>query len=187
MGASSARAGVQFDAAHAFQIFADSRWEGSNRHFGFMTDLGDTMQAGYFFEEGNWDWRADVGELVPNFVNTSVHINGLRLLRKLNNTFSAGLDIGTAQISVTAAGGTTATLAGANRINQTKPFADIFVRGEHSFQEKGRMTSGLRMDVGYRFLDINDVTAAANIGHGSEKTLDDLNALIIGLGVFIGF
>jgi hypothetical protein len=184
--ATVARAGVTFDASHAFQIFNDDRWEGSNRHFGFMFDLSSDMQAGFFFEEANWDWSADVGQASPNFIHTSGHLNGLRLMKEFSKYVSGGLDLGTAQISVQSAGGTTATLASAAPLNQNKPFVDLLARIGYT-SEGQRTTTGIHADIGYRILDINDVTTAGVLGAAGERTLEDLNSILIGLGVSIGF
>lgn len=181
-----AYATVRFDATQAFQFFNDARWDGSNRHFGFLFDIGENVQAGFFFEEGLWDWRADVGQPIPNFVNVNATINGLTMLKQLSKYLSAGIDIGTAQISVNAAGGTTATFGAASSLAQTKPFVDILGRVNYSVT-KEKITSGVYFDLGYRFLDINDVVAGGALGAATERTLTDLNALILGIGVHIGF
>ncbi|MCB4756995.1 MAG: hypothetical protein LHV69_08245 [Elusimicrobia bacterium] len=182
----AAYAAMTFDVSHAFQVFSDDRWEGSNNHFGFGVDVGGDVTAGYFFEEANWDWRGDVGEAVPNFVNTSAHLNGLRLMKQLNSFLATGIDLGTAQIAVRAAGGTTATVANAARLSQTKPFVDLLGRVQY-LRKGGGTSTGVFLDIGYRFLDLNDVAAAGFLGPAGERTLDDLNALLLGLGVQINF
>lgn len=179
LGASSAKAAVTFEADHAFQVFSDSRWEGSNRHFGFNFDLGEDIEMGYFFEEALWDWRADVGQASPNTIQGSAHLNGLRAIKYFGKYLGAGIDIGTAQIQVNDAGGTTATSAAAAPLQQTKPFMDVLGRVQYPFSNGRGITSGVRFDLGYRFLDINDVTAAGAIGAVGERTLDDLNAVLL--------
>ncbi len=182
----AAQAGVNFDASHAFQIFNDDRWEGSNRHFGFMFDLSSDLQAGFFFEEANWDWSADVGQASPNFVHTSGNLSGIRFMKAFNKYVSGGLDLGTARISVQTAGGTTATTGAAAPLNQNKPFVDILARFGYSVEGQ-RANTGVHADIGYRILDINDVTGAGVLGAAGERSLEDLNSLLIGLGVSIGF
>ena len=55
----------------------------------------------------------------------------------------------------------------------------------HALANKGgKVSSGLTFDVAYRFLDINDV---GGLGPAGEATLDDLDALTLGVGVYLGF
>lgn len=181
-----ADATIRFETTQAFQFFNDARWDGSNRHFGIIYDIGDNVQAGFFFEEGLWDWRADVGQPVPNFVNVNATVHGLTMLKQLTKYLAAGIDVGTAQITVNSAGGTTATVGAAAPLSQTKPFVDILGRVNYSVT-KEKITSGVYFDLGYRFMDINDMATGGVLGAAAERTLTDLNALILGIGVHIGF
>ncbi len=186
-GARAARAEVSFDASQVYQFFGDGRWNGSDRHFGFSFDVGGDVEAGFFFEEGLWNWRGDVGEPAPNFVNLGVSLQGLRVIKYFNNYLGAGIDIGNAQATIRAQGGTTAAAGATGPLSQTKPFVDLLGRGRFLMKSSGGVTSGLHLDLGYRFLDINDFAAAGVIGPAGEKTLDDLNAVLLGLGVHITF
>jgi hypothetical protein len=176
-----AQAEVAFEAAHGFNHFNDSRWSGTNRHFGFGWDVGGDVRAGFFFEEGLWNWRGDVGAAAPgNFANTSVNINAIQVLKSFNKFLGAGLNLGTAQITVRAQNG----LAGSGvALNQTKPFVDIVGRAQFLAASGRGISSGISLDVGYRFLDLNDFNPAI----AGEATLDDLTALFISIGVNFSF
>lgn len=188
LGALEAKAQAIFEADHAFQVFSDSRWKGTNRNLAIGFDLGADAQVSIIMQEGLWDWRGDVGAAVPNFVNVTARINGIRVMKTLSKFLAAGIGIGTAEVTIRSAGGTTATAAAAAPLAQTKPVLDILGRASYSVSS-GKIDTGLHLDLGYRFLDLNDVTAAgvlAAAGSG-EATLDDLNSMVLAIGLHARF
>jgi hypothetical protein len=182
----SAHAAVGFEIGQGFHVAGDSRLRETGRQFGFNIDVGDDFQMGYFFEEVLGEWRGDVAAATPNTVNYGASLNGLRAIKTLNRFAAVGLDIGNAQISQRSFSGTNATLGGANLFNQTKPFIDVLGRLKYEATSSKGITSALVLDLGYRFLDLNDISAAG-LGGTNEATIDDMNAFLINLGVTLRF
>lgn len=179
--APAAQAAFRFDIEEGYNIFNDNRLEGQSRHFGFAFDLNDDIDLGFYFENADLQLTGDVGATPPNVTKLGFDAQAIRVVKKFSKFLDAGVDLGTAKLQQGASTGFAATPA----LNQNKPFVGVHGTARYSADIKDKLSADMHVSIGYRFLDLND-TAIAGAPAG-EKTLDDLNALIVGVGVGFRF
>lgn len=177
-----AQAAFRFDIEEGYNIFNDNRIEGQSRHFGFAFDLNEDIDLGFYFENADLQLTGDVGATPPNTTKLGFDAQAVRVTKKFSKFLDAGVDLGTAKIQQ---GSTSGAFAATAAINQNKPFVGIHGTARYATDIKDKLSADMHVSIGYRFLDLND-TAVGGAPAG-EKTVDDLNALQIGVGVGFRF
>lgn len=173
-----AMAAFKIDVEQVLNQFGDSRIEGQGRHYGLAFDINEDTDLGFYYERAQYQWTGDVGAATPNTTQLNADLQAIRVTRKITNLFSAGIDIGNAKIQQGAQ--TVGTLPG---LNQNKPFAGINATIRYGKELKENVSTDMHLSLGYRFLDLNDVTTNVT----NESTIDDLNALTLALGIGFKF
>jgi hypothetical protein len=173
-----AMAAFKVDVEQVINQFGDSRIEGQGRHYGLAFDINEDTDLGFYYERGQYQWTGDVGSATPNTTQLNADLQAIRVNRKITNLFAVGIDIGNAKIQQGAQ-----TIGSIGALNQNKPFAGINATVRYGKELKENVSTDMHLSLGYRFLDLNDVST----GITNESTIDDLNALTLALGIGFKF
>jgi len=179
-------AALTLDVGLNLNLFFDNRTTGQGGRFGIFYDLGDDLSLGYVKEIGTISLKSDGP--TAGTASGSVDLDTLMIMfTVMKNLFkvaglntSVGLGLGTASI-----------------VNEPVPSigfdvgasantAAVKILGKLSYQPKetGKVLGIVSLTLGYRTIDIKDVTEP--FGTGSE-TLKDFNGLMFGLGMGLKF
>ena len=152
-----------------YYLGSDSRFTGNGNLFLLTFRLSDEFTVSFLREEFKLDGAGRSDKGIKKNVDVDCSITGMRILRRITNLLSIGIDIGNADFS--------------NGISDDTIMGGVIVTFT-TLESKGELfNSQLNMDLGYKILNINNTDTFDN----PSKLVEDLSSFFIGLNLKILF
>ena len=152
-----------------YYLGSDSRFTGNGNLFLLTFRLSDEFTVSFLREEFKLDGAGRSYDGIKRNVDVDCSITGMRILRRITNLLSIGIDIGNADFS--------------NGISDDTIMGGVIVTFT-TLESKGELfNSQLNMDLGYKILNINNTDVFDN----PSKLVEDLSSFFIGLNLKILF
>lgn len=179
---SLSQATVSFMVGPSINTFSDTRITGMGNSFTMMFPV-DKLNVGYRVEQQNLtvtDAKASANNFILSNQVTEFVVEKEVARLSEEAPVNVGLEFGS--VLTTCLPGTVAGPAGINQVNPI-----LGVNGGVKYVSGKAITTTLFLNLGYRFIPINNITAVAAGFTAGGENFKSLNAIHLEIGVGIGF